>query len=120
MPNQINVNELVQKAKESADGESYFVLYRGKGFRIGVGARVISPNAPSLFIEAIIALGNESKEIDLQRLQKVLDTLKTLKAQNYSLVYEDDNCVSCETTKEYRALEEEYLSLKVLIKRNLF
>ena len=70
MPNQININELVQKAKASADGESYFVLHRGKGFRIGVGARMTSPNTPSFFVEAIIALADESKEVDLQRFRE--------------------------------------------------
>jgi hypothetical protein len=119
MPNQININELVQKAKASADRESYCVLHRGKGFRIGVGARVTSPNTPSFFVEAIIALADESKEVDLQRLEKVLDMLKKLKAKNYSLAYEDGNCVSCEATKECQSLEEEYSSLKILTKRNL-
>lgn len=117
MPNQLDVTELVEKAKASADRESYKVLHRGKGFRIGVGARMTSPEAHSFFIEAIVALTDESKEVNLQVLEKVLDTLKTLKVQNYSLAYEDGNCVSCEATKQCQDLEEEYLSLKALMQR---
>jgi hypothetical protein len=91
-------------------------LDKGSNCRVGVGARLTSSGAPSFFIEIIIYLCPSSGETDLQVLEKSLKCLKELKARNYSLTCQDDNCISCETTVPERSLAAEYEAISSLIK----
>jgi hypothetical protein len=113
--NKINLKELQQIDEDSADRETYQSLDKTKNYRIGVGARAISPR-PSFFVEVIVNLSDESKRVDLPRLERVLRFLKELEARDYSLFYESDNCVSCETKKDSGDINHEYSAIKTLIK----
>jgi hypothetical protein len=115
--NIINIKELQQTAKDSTDKETYLPMDKTRYYRIGVGARAISPPAPSFFVEVIVNLSDESKKVDLPRLEKVLWFLKELEARNYALFYESDNCISCETKIDSTNVNQEYASIKSLIKQ---
>jgi len=114
----INADELCQVAKNSADKESYQLLNKTQGYRVGVGARVTPPGT-SFFIEVIVNLSDESKKVDLTKLESILRFLRILQTKNYSLTYEDDNCIQCETTRASQDLNEEYLSIEALLKTQL-
>jgi hypothetical protein len=114
--NTINVKELQQIAKDSTNKETYRQLYKTQYYRIGVGARATSPSPPSFFVEVIVNLSDESKKVNLPRLEKVLRFLKELEARSYSLFYESANCISCETKIDSTNIDQEYTSLKSLIK----
>ncbi len=116
--NPIDADELLEIAQKSADKESYQVLYKTQGYRIGVGARA-TPADPSFFIEVIVNLSDESKKVDLTQLEKILRFLRMLQTRKYSLTYEDDNYIQCEATRASQDLNEEYLSLKSLLETQL-
>ncbi len=116
--NPINPDELLETAKKSPDKESYRVMNKTQLHRIGVGARVTSPDA-SFFIEVIVNLSDESKKVDLGKLENITRFLRMLQARKYALNYEDDNCIQCETTKDSNDLNEEYLSIKTLLEKQL-
>jgi len=116
--NKINIKELQQIAKNSANSETYQPLDKTKYYRIGVGARATSP-PPSFFVEVIVNLSDESKRVDLPRLEKVLWFLKELETRGYSLFYESDNCISCETKTDSTNINQEYATIKTLIKTAL-
>jgi hypothetical protein len=116
---EIDTTELIKKARDASDKETYRPLQKTPLYRIGVGARVPPPNAPSFFVEIIVALSDKTKKVDLPRLEKILEFLKKLQAKNYTLQYENDNCISCETEIEQKNLNQEYDSIKILTK-NIF
>ena len=114
----INVDELLEIAKKSSDKESYRVMNKTQLYRIGVGARVTSPEA-TFFIEVIVNLSDETKKVDLTKLENTTRLLRILQTRKYALNYEDDNCIQCETTKSDQDLDEEYLSIKIQLEKQL-
>jgi hypothetical protein len=114
----INIKQLQQIAEDSTNSETYQPLDKTKHYRIGVGARATSP-PPSFFIEVIINLSDESKRVDLPRLKKALVFLRMLDERGYSLFYESDNCISCETKTDSAKINQEYIAVKTLIEATL-
>jgi hypothetical protein len=118
LQNPISADELLDTAKKSADKESYRVMHKTQLYRIGVGARVTSPDT-SFFVEIIVNLSDETKKVDLARLENITRFLRILHSRKYALNYEDDNCIQCETTKAGQDLNEEYLFIKTLLETQL-
>jgi hypothetical protein len=112
----IDTKTLAEEAKASKHKETYRLLEKNQNYRIGVGARADSPDAPSFFIEVVINLSSGSSEVDLSRLEKSLHCLKMLQAKGYSLTYQDGNSISGEKTKTIQNPNEEYLTIKSLMK----
>jgi hypothetical protein len=112
----INTAALVEEAEDSKDKEVYRLLQKDPIYRIGVGARANPPDASSFFIEIVINLSDESGEVNLPRLDRVIRCLKILQKRGYTLTYEDGNCISCETKKAIKNPNEEYLTVKSFMK----
>jgi len=112
----IDTKVLIEKAKTSKDKEAYKLLEKTTSYRIGVGARVDKPDLSSFFIEIVFNLSTENGEVNLLRLEKTLRLLKTLKAKGYSLTYQGDNSISCETTTSIDELSHEYVAAKAMVK----
>jgi hypothetical protein len=105
-----------KKQKASEHKEAYRTLDRNQNFRIGIGVRLNSPSAPSFFVEILIFLCPSLSTANLEALEKSLTCLKKLQARNYSLIGQDDNCISCETATPAQNLAEEYAAVKSLLK----
>lgn len=114
---QIDTKALIEEAKTSRDKEAYKLLEKAQLYRIGVGARTNSSNSPSFFIEVIVKLSTENGEVNLSRLDKILRLLKALQTRGYSLTYQDDNSISCETTTSIHEISQEYEAAKSIINR---
>jgi hypothetical protein len=112
----LDVKALLKQAQGSEHGETYKTLDRNPNFRIGIGVRLTAPNTTSFFVEIIIYLCPSSSKIDLKVLEKSLACLKELQARNYSLISQDDNCISCEITTPAQKLAEEYAAVESLLK----
>jgi hypothetical protein len=63
----------------------------------------------------IVKLSTENGEVNLPRLEKILRLLKALQTRGYSLTYQDDNTISCETTISIHELSQEYEAAKSMI-----
>jgi hypothetical protein len=113
---QLDAKALLEDAKASEHGEACRTLDKNLNFRIGIGVRLTSPSAPSFFVEILIYLCPSLGTVDLEALEKSLTCLKELQARNYSLIGQDDNCISCETTTPAQNLAEEYAAVKSLLK----
>jgi hypothetical protein len=113
----IDTKALIEEAKTSRDKEAYKLLEKTPSYRIGVGARTDSLNPPSFFIEVIVKLSTENGEVNLPRLEKTLCLLRALQTRGYSLTYQDDNSISCETTRSIHEISQEYDAAKLLINR---
>lgn len=112
---QINTEALIQAAKTSEHKEAYKLLEKTQLFRVGVGVNVDSSDHSSFFIEITISLCSNSSEVDLQRLENILSVLRTLKTREYSMTYQDGNCISCEKNLTADNLLREYEAAKVLV-----
>jgi hypothetical protein len=112
----IEIMMLAKQAQVSEDKEVYVQLEKTRSFRIGMGSRA-QPPMLSFFIEVIINLSTENMEVNLQRLENIFSCLKTLKAREYTLCFEDNNCISCEKAIEQQNLDEEYRSVKTLMQK---
>jgi hypothetical protein len=117
--NPINTNDLSEAARKSSDKESYQIQHKTHLYRIGVGARITPPDA-SFYIEVILNLSDESKKVDLNKLDNFLKLLRVLQTRKYSLTYEDDNCIQCETIRTSQDLNEEYVFLTSLLESQLY
>ena len=113
----IDTKTLMEKAKASRDKEAYKPLEKTSSYRIGVGARIDSPNPPSFFLEVIMKLSTKNGEVNLPNLEKTLHSLKKLKKRGYSLTYQDDNSISCEKTTSLHEISQEYETAKSIINR---
>ena len=112
----IDVTSLSKMALASSEKETYVQLEKTSAYRIGVGARANSSAQPSFFVEVIINLAKENRQVDLQRLENALPFLKLLKAKGYTLTYEDGICISCETTSPVQDPSKECEAINTLIK----
>jgi hypothetical protein len=112
----LEIKALLAEAKASEHKEAYRTLDRNQSFRIGIGVRLNSPSTPSFFVEILIFLCPSLSIVDLEALEKSLTCLKELQARNYSLIGQDDNCISCETATPVQNLSEEYAAVKSLLK----
>ncbi len=113
----IDATALSEKAQGSIEKEAYVQLKKTTTYRLGVGARAKPPNLPSFFVEVIINLSPDNRQVDLLRLENSVACLKLLKARGYTLTYEDDSCISCETTSACQDPNEEYKAIKALIQK---
>jgi hypothetical protein len=114
----INPEKLFKEAEIAEHKDAYKQLEKNEIFRMGVGARANPLEEPPFFVEVNIKLSKESGEVDLLKLSKALNCLKSLQAKGYSLTYQDDTCISCEKTKNPENLTEECNEVITLLKTN--
>ena len=113
----IDTKALIEEAKTSRDKEAYKLLEKTPSYRIGIGARIDSLNPPYFFVEVIVKLSTENGEVNLPRLEKTLRLLRALQTMGYSLTYQGDNSISCETTTSIHEIYQEYDAAKSIINR---
>ena len=107
--NEINIHSLQKEAGNSEDKEAFTVLDKMRNCRIGVGARLESPEKPIFFIEIIASLcADHHAVVDLNLLEKNLLMLRQLKERGYVLTCEEDGTISCELTVPSENLLAEY------------
>jgi len=114
----VDIQALRKEADSSEHKEAYKVLEKSKNYRIGVGVRLESTNQPSFFLEVLVYLCPNSPQVDISLLQKNVMFLRELQARGYSLVCQDDNCISCETTVSLQNLASEYETVKMVMERD--
>ena len=117
--NRINVQILLETAKNSEHKESFIVLKKTQHYRIGVGVRLELPNHFSFFLEVLIYLCSDNSQVDLPLLENKLVFLKELQEQKYALSCQNDSSIFGEITVPAENLETEYETIKLLGK-NLF
>lgn len=93
-------------ARASDTGEHFQELDKSPSFRIGVGARVSSPERPSFFIEVIVN-PCPGPGVDLSMMEKNLSILKELKTRGYIMKLEDDGSIVCEVLAHPEEVETE-------------
>jgi hypothetical protein len=116
-PAQLDTGKLARHAQSSIEKEAYVQLEKTGMYRIGVGARANQSNASTFFVEVLINLSAENKEVDLQQMEDIVACLKALKLRGYSLTYEDGNCISCETKTAVEDPSQEYRIVKTLMQK---
>jgi hypothetical protein len=112
----LDAKMLLEEAKASEHKEAYRTLDKNQSFRIGIGVRLNSPSASSFFVEILIFLCPNLSIANLEALERSLTCLKELQARNYSLICQDDSCISCEKTAPVQNLAVEYAAVKSLLK----
>ena len=115
--NKIDAHSLQEEANKSEDKEAFVVLTRIRDFRVGVGARLESPEHPILFIEIIGSLCAERHVVNLNSLEKNLAILRQLKERGYVLTCEEDGTFSCELAVPSENLAAEYEAATLIIER---
>ncbi len=82
---------LLRNARESEDGEAYEAVARGRGFRVGVGAR-----RAAVFVEIILDPFPERPRVTPQRLAAQAALVKRLQARGYAVACDADSTITCE------------------------
>jgi len=115
--NKINIRFLQREAKKSEDKEAFTVLARMPNYRVGVGARLESPEQTVFFVEIIVSLRAGHHVVNLDFLEKNLVILRQLKERGYVLTCEEDGTVSCELAVPSKKLTAEYEATTLIIER---
>jgi hypothetical protein len=113
----IDTTALSARAHDSQEKEAYLQLEKTPGYRVGIVAKVSSPLTSSLSMEIIIDIATEGGEVNLQELENTLNCMKALKARGYFLIYEDSLSVSAENLNVAENIEQEYDSIKSIMKQ---
>lgn len=114
---QVNTKNLLKHAKASQHKEAYRTLDKTPNYRIGIGARLNTPDAPSFFIEILLYLCPNPTKVDLVAMEQGLIALKDLQTRSYTLTNQDDHCISCEATLDAQKLFTEYAAIKVMLEK---
>lgn len=117
--NEISIHSLQEEAKKSEDNESFTVVVRIKNCRIGVGARLESPENPVFFVEVLVNLCTDHDPVNLNLMESKLSLLRRLKQKGYTLNCEEDGCVSCELTVQSKNLIAECKATSSIINKCL-
>jgi hypothetical protein len=104
---EIDTESLVRKAESSKHNESYQQLWEGGGLRIGAGVRVANRGKPVFFLEAVIPFCQGPK-VDLDRMEKMLEILRELEEEGFSLTCQNDMSFNCELVIRKDDLERVY------------
>jgi hypothetical protein len=115
--NNIDIHFLQEEAKKSEDKEAFTVLTRMPNYRVGVGARMESPEQTIFFVEIIVSLCASDHVVNLDFLKKNLAILRQLKERGYVLACEEDGTVSCELAVPLENLTVEYEATTSIIER---
>lgn len=108
---EIDIQSLREKAMNSQDDESFEVLRKSRNYRIGVGVRRESAGRLLFFLEVLINVCIVGCAVDLERMEKSLVLLKELRNIGYSLMCEENGCISCEIAAASQDLVEEYAKI---------
>ena len=92
------------------------IVERNEIFRVGVGAKAKALEDSTFFVEVNLKLSPESGEVDMLRLEKTLQCLRTLQTRGYTLTCQDDTCISCEKTRDVQNVTKEYTTVTSLLK----
>jgi len=114
-PNSVDAEALLRIAKAAESHESFSVVKKGRGFRIGAGARMLESGRFVFFIEAIVNLTPPSPAVDLQTLESRLRILERLTTMGYTLTYQDGLSILCEGEFRAENIGSECESLKAVL-----
>lgn len=113
----INIHSLQEEAKKSEDNEAFTVLARMQNCRIGVGARLETPENTAFFVEVIVTLCASHHPVNLDLVEKNLLLLRRLEARGYVLNCEEDICISCELSVPSKNLIAENKATSSIVKK---
>lgn len=112
---QLDANTLLREAEASEHKEAYRTLEKTQNYRIGAGVRLAPPNPPSFFLEILLYLAPHDGKVDVAILEKTVSTLRTLQKRGFNAMFQDGNCISCETQVSAEQMQSEYQQNKTLI-----
>jgi hypothetical protein len=92
----IDIQSLQEEAKKSEVNEAFTIVTKMQNCRIGVGARLESPETSAYFVEVLISLCTSHHPVNLDLAEKNLFLLRQLDKRGYMLNCEEDGCISCE------------------------
>ena len=106
----MDARALEERAMASDTGEHFQELDKGTSFRVGVGARMSSPERPEYFIEVIVN-PCPGPGVDLTVMEKNLSVLKEFEARGYTMRCEDDGSIVCEILEHPDEIEAEVVRI---------
>ena len=108
---------MLEEATKSENKESYKLVERNKGYRIGVGVELAPSGQPLFFIEIVVNLCTDSSRAVLPILERSLAFLKDLEAKGYSISCQDGNFISCQKPVKSSDLKTEYEAIRSIAPR---
>jgi hypothetical protein len=112
----MDARALLDCARASQTGEHFQELEKGTTYRVGVGARVSSPDRPSLFIEVIVN-PCPGPDVDLSLMEENLSVLRELETRGYIMRCEDDGSIVCELLVSSEGIQGEHVWITALVEQ---
>ena len=76
--------------------DTYRLLAKGKGFRIGLATAPGEAEQPSITIEFLVRLFWTGKRLEPVDMERALELVSRLTARGYCVFFEEDGWISCE------------------------
>jgi len=112
----LDPQKLLKEANAAEHKEACMIVERNEIFRVGVGAKASALKDSTFFVEVNLKLSPESGEVDMLRLAKTIQCLRTLQTRGYTLTCQDDTFISCEKIRDAKNVTKEYTAVTSLLK----
>ena len=109
--NQLNLEALKLKAKNSPDGEAFVTLHQTPEARLGVG---ISSKPTEPFLEVTLRVFEEGI-VNIDKLERLVHIIRTLADAGYTVTSESDTGVTCEKKISTTNIDTETKKLSTIL-----
>lgn len=110
-----NVKALLERSRTSSDGEAYAPVARGRGLRLGMGARARTQGDPVLFIEVVLDPFPDRPRVDPERMRDEGERVASLIARGYSVACDADGTITCERIVAADGIRQELRAIERLL-----
>jgi hypothetical protein len=110
----IDVQSFLEEARVSEHCESYRVLEKIEGIRLGVVARITPAETPALFLEVAVDL-NSGETVNLDTLNQKIIFLKELDVQGYVMSCQDGSTICSEIPTTEHSILNDIKTIKTII-----
>lgn len=91
----IQLEEMVQSAVRSANGEAYRAVFRREDYRAGIIVAMRTDGVPTFSVELLLRIFRPFSTIDPPSLARVTEIVRQLSERGYSIAHEDDGWLCC-------------------------
>ncbi len=103
----VDLEALSRRARASEDGEAYVAIAKTLGYRLGVGARIVSESEPEYFVEVVLDPFPNRPSVEPETLAAQGALAARLRRRGYSLTCDDAGAITCERTMSRAAVPKE-------------
>ena len=110
----IDIENLIQEARESSLDEAFATMDTGPCHRLGIGVKLGDGAVKEFFIEILLRLGKPGLIKNTKNLYNLFSFISYLSQRGYTVRLHEDSSISCERRLNSSQIESECLAIMEL------